>query len=78
METVSVLEFRRDAVAVIRKVRQGKRLIMTYRGQPVMRLEPIAKRNPDKDDPIYKLGELATSTARPLTNEKIDKTVYGA
>jgi len=53
-------------------------LIMTYRGQPVMRLEPIAKRNPDKDDPIYKLGELATSTARPLTNEKIDKTVYGA
>ena len=32
MEKVSLLEFRRHAVAVIRKVRQGKRLIMTYRG----------------------------------------------
>jgi antitoxin (DNA-binding transcriptional repressor) of toxin-antitoxin stability system len=77
METVSVLEFRRDAVAVIRKVRQGKRLIMTYRGKPVMRLEPIARTTPDQADPIYQLGQLATSSAPPVTNEEIDQIVYG-
>ncbi len=77
MEKVSVLEFRRDAVAVIRKVRQGKRLVMTYRGRPVMRLEPIVDEIPSADDPFYKLGDLASSTAEPLTNEEIDKIVYG-
>jgi len=77
VEKVSVLEFRRDAVAVIRKVRQGKRLVMTYRGRPVMRLEPIVDEIPSADDPFYKLGDLASSTAEPLTNEEIDKIVYG-
>jgi prevent-host-death family protein len=77
MEKVTLLEFRRDAVAVIRKVRRGKRLIMTYRGKPVMRLEPIAATTPCPEDPIYKLGELATSAGQPLTNEEIDKIVYG-
>lgn len=41
MEKVSLLQFRREAQSVIRKVRQGKSLILTYRGEPVMRLEPI-------------------------------------
>ena len=77
MEKVSVLEFRRDAEAVIRKVRQGKRLIMTYRGRPVMRLEPIAASTPSKEDPIYKLDQLATSAGQPVTNEEIDQIVYG-
>jgi antitoxin (DNA-binding transcriptional repressor) of toxin-antitoxin stability system len=78
METVSVLEFRRDAVAVIRKVRQGKRLIMTYRGKPVMRLEPIRASTPAADDPFYKIAQLATGTGQPLTNEEIDQIVYGS
>jgi antitoxin (DNA-binding transcriptional repressor) of toxin-antitoxin stability system len=77
MEKVSVLEFRRDAVAVIRKVRQGKRLIMTYRGKPVMRLEPIQASVPGQDDPFYRLAECAVSTGQPLTNEEIDEIVYG-
>ena len=52
MEKVSLLEFRRHAVAVIRKVRQGKRLIMTYRGAPVMRLEPIGPGAPTRTIPF--------------------------
>jgi antitoxin (DNA-binding transcriptional repressor) of toxin-antitoxin stability system len=39
MDKVSMLEFRHDAESVIRKVEQGKRMILTYRGKPVMRLE---------------------------------------
>ncbi len=73
MERVSVSEFRRDAVAVIRKVPQGKHLVMTYRGKPVMRLEPI---QPDADDPFYKIAQLASSTGEALINEEIDQTIY--
>lgn len=75
MEKITVLEFRRHADAVIRKVRQGKRLILTYRGQPVMRLEPIQETNPAADDPFYALPQLATK-GRSLTNEEIDQIVY--
>jgi prevent-host-death family protein len=81
MEKVTILQFRRDAEAVIRKVRQGKSLILTYRGKPVMRLEPIQERVVDPEDPLYTLSELAASDGRPpdersLTNEEIDKIVY--
>lgn len=76
METVSVLEFRRDAEAIIRKVRRGKRLVMTYRGKPVLRLEPIEASAPSPDDPFYRLARLATADGRALTNEEIDQIVY--
>jgi antitoxin (DNA-binding transcriptional repressor) of toxin-antitoxin stability system len=76
MEKVSVLEFRRDAVAIIRKVRQGKRLAMTYRGKPVMRLEPIQAHTPDAEDPFYRITELATPKGQALTNEEIDQAIY--
>jgi prevent-host-death family protein len=75
MEKITVLDFRRHAEAVIRKVRQGKRLILTYRGQPVMRLEPIQEPNPVADDPFYALPQLATPKGRSLTNEAIDQIV---
>jgi prevent-host-death family protein len=76
MEKVSILEFRRDANSVIRKVRQGKRLILTYRGKPVMRLEPIRDSKITPDDPFYAITELATATGQSLTNEEIDQIIY--
>jgi prevent-host-death family protein len=76
MQRISMLEFRRDAEAVIRKVRRGQRLIMTYRGKPVIRLEPIQSTAPRPDDPFYRLAHLATAEGRPLTNEEIDQIVY--
>jgi len=76
MKKVSMLEFRRNAKAVIRKVWRGQRLIVTYRGKPVMRLEPIQGKSLGPDDPFYKLAHLAKADRRPLTNEKIDQIVY--
>ena len=77
MDTVSMAEFRRDAEAIIRKALQGKRMILTYRGKPVMRLEPIINEQPDPGDPFYKLAELADSEGESLTNEEMDRIVYG-
>jgi len=76
MEMVSILEFRRHAEAIIRKVERGKRLLLTYRGKPVIRLEPIVDGTIGRDDPFYTIDSLAVSPGRSLTNEEIDRIVY--
>lgn len=78
MEQVSILEFRKHAEAIIAKVRQGKHLVLTYRGKPVIRLEPITDGRVSPDDPFYSLHALATSQGKKgITNEEIDEIVYG-
>jgi hypothetical protein len=62
--------------AVISKTLQGKRLVLTYRGKPVMRLEPVHNDKPDKSDPFYSLATLADSGGKSLTNEEMDKLIY--
>lgn len=76
MEQLSILEFRRDMKRVIRAVQRGKRLIVTYRGKPVMRLEPLQERHVAGDDPFYSIGQLAAAEGQVLTNEEIDQIVY--
>lgn len=77
MKTVSLLQFRRDAEGVLRKVQRGQRFVLTYRGKPVARLEPIPAAKISADDPFYTLCELADTNIEPLTNEEIDRIVYG-
>ena len=72
-----MLEFRRNAEEVIRRVRRGQRMILTYRGKPVARLEPLSAEAPGADDPFYGLLELTTGSGKSLTNAEIDATVYG-
>lgn len=76
METISILEFRRDAENIIRKVRQGSRFILTYRGKPVMRLEPIIDQDVDPEDPFYTLNQIAAGSGASLTNDEIDEIIY--
>lgn len=76
METVSMLDFRRDAEAIIRKAQQGKRMILTYRGKAVMRLEPIEGKTPREDDPFYAISELADSGGEALSNDEMDEVIY--
>jgi antitoxin (DNA-binding transcriptional repressor) of toxin-antitoxin stability system len=56
---VSLLEFRLGAEKVIRKVQRGQRLVLTYPGKPVLRLEPIVHRKVRADDPFYSLPDVA-------------------
>lgn len=76
MKTVSMLDFRRDAERIIGQVQKGQRMILTRRGKPVARLEPIEAAPPHTDDPFYSLTELAES-GPSLTNAQIDELVYG-
>lgn len=76
MDEVSMLDFRRDAERIIARVQKGTRLILTRRGKPVARLEPIRADQLDANDPFYLLCELA-EPAGSLTNRRIDEIVYG-
>jgi prevent-host-death family protein len=78
MNTVSMLDFRRNAETIVLRVQNGERLILTYRGKPVARLEPIADPLVNEDDPFYRLGELADSNGKSLTNEQMDQAIYGS
>jgi prevent-host-death family protein len=71
-----MLDFRRDAERILDQIQKGERLILTRRGKPVARLEPIMAQRPDADDPFYALTDLAES-GDSLTNPQIDEAVYG-
>jgi len=77
MKAVSMLDFRRRADAVLKQVSKGQSFVLTCRGKPVARLEPIRREAIDADDPIYRLAELASDAAGPLTNAQIDQILYG-
>lgn len=76
MKSVSVLEFRKNAEKIINWSRQGKRMVMTYRGQPVMRLEPIQYDVVGKDDPFLQLDGIAIGEKENLTNRQMDEIIY--
>lgn len=76
MRTVSMLDFRQDAERILAQLQRGERMILTRRGKPVARLEPILDEQVSDDDPIYSLTRLAVP-GESLTNEEIDKIVYG-
>ena len=76
MEKVSMVEFRKNSGAIIRKALQGKRMLLTYRGKPVIRLEPVETEAPDKSDPFYRLADIADSGGKSLTNAEMDALIY--
>lgn len=85
MKTVSIVEFRRNTESAIQSLRKGIRMVLTYRGKPVARLEPIEPEESDEpadSDPFYSMGALAkkwdsTKDKSSLSNEEIDQIVYG-
>lgn len=77
MKTVSMLEFRRRAEGVLKQVQKGERFVLTYRGRPVARLEPVSQATATAEDPFYSLGELADADGESLTNPEIDEILYG-
>jgi antitoxin (DNA-binding transcriptional repressor) of toxin-antitoxin stability system len=77
MKAVSMLDFRKRADSVLRQIGKGQSFVLTYRGKPVARLEPFRREAIDAEDPIYRLAELASDAAGPLTNAQIDQILYG-
>jgi prevent-host-death family protein len=77
MKSVSMLDFRLHAEKIIDQVQKGQRLILTRRGKPVARLEPIIAPSLDADDPFYSLSDKAGDGGEALSNAQIDDLLYG-
>lgn len=77
MSSISMVELRQDAEGVLRRVKQGEELILTYRGKPVARLTPYTAPTPQRDDPLYRLSHHSAPGGESLQNEDIDAIVYG-
>jgi antitoxin (DNA-binding transcriptional repressor) of toxin-antitoxin stability system len=76
-----MLEFRRDARRALDAVRRGERLLRTYRGEPVARLEPVEPGAADvsEDDPLLNVDEYAVEgPGGPLSNDEVDRLIYGS
>jgi antitoxin (DNA-binding transcriptional repressor) of toxin-antitoxin stability system len=78
MKTVTVLEFRKNAEKIIRWSRQGKRMVMTYRGKPVIRLEPVNHDKVNDNDPFLQLDGIAEGKKSRLSNRQMDEIIYGS
>jgi antitoxin (DNA-binding transcriptional repressor) of toxin-antitoxin stability system len=80
MKEITMLEFRRNARRVLDALRRGERLLLTYRGKPVARLEPVgadAASVPD-DDPLLRVEDYAVDgPGGVLSNPEIDRLLYG-
>lgn len=81
-KTVSMLELRQRAEEIVKAVRRGQSLVLTYRGRPVMRLEPLdaPPAAAPLDDPFFALATLDDHAGAPreaLGNDEIDAIVYG-
>jgi prevent-host-death family protein len=76
-KTVSMLDLRLRAKEILGQVRAGRPIVLTYRGRPAMRLEPIEPVAIDAEDSFYRLADLSKRRGESLSNREIDETVYG-
>jgi prevent-host-death family protein len=80
MKTVTMLEFRRDAEGVLRRVRRGERFVLSHRGKPAARLEPLtapAAADP-ANDPFLGIARRAKPSPKGKTSHAdLDRILYG-
>ena len=75
---ISTNELRLNFDRVLKAVKQGRSLTLTYRNKPLARIVPLKEeRLLSGDDPIYRMYEFAEPIGAPLTNEEMDKLIYG-
>lgn len=81
MTTITMLELRRNARRALDAVQRGERLLLTCRGKPVARLEPVGPDTSEvsEDDPLLHVDDYAIEgPGGPLSNDEVDRLIYGA
>lgn len=76
---ISTNELRLKFDRVLKAVKQGRSLTLTYRNKPLARIVPIKEEHLlQVDDPIYRMYERAEAIGAPLTNKEMDQLIYGS
>jgi antitoxin (DNA-binding transcriptional repressor) of toxin-antitoxin stability system len=77
METISMLEIRRDTRRLIERLRRGESFTVTYRKRPVGELRPVADTPAIReDDPVYRLAGHAEDLGESLDARQADSLLY--
>jgi prevent-host-death family protein len=75
--SISTHEMRFEFGRILRAMKAGRPLTLTYRNKPLARIIPLkSNAAPSKDDAVFRLHEIAEPIG-PLTNAEIDAAVYG-
>jgi antitoxin (DNA-binding transcriptional repressor) of toxin-antitoxin stability system len=80
MKTVTMLQFRKNAESILRRLGRGERFLLSHRGRPAARLEPItaACASDPATDPFLTIGRRAVSSSKGKTRHAdIDRILYG-
>ena len=80
MKTVTMLEFRQDAEGVLRRVAKGERFVLSHRGKPAARLEPLtpAQTSDPASDPFLAVARRAKPSPQgKIKHADIDQILYG-
>ena len=75
-----MLEFRRNAKRALQAVQRGERVLLTYRGKAIARLEPVSGEISEvaPDDALLRIDDFAVDgPGGELPNEEIDRLIYG-
>lgn len=76
MKTIGMLEFRKNAESILKRAMRGEKLVLSYRGRPVVQLAPYHAGQINRDDPFYQLAGLS-EPAGTLSNKEMDRVIYG-
>jgi antitoxin (DNA-binding transcriptional repressor) of toxin-antitoxin stability system len=75
-----MLEFRQDAESILRRVGKGERFVLSHRGRPAARLEPVASafQSDPENDPFLNIARRAVPSPKGKTPHRdIDSIIYG-
>lgn len=74
METITMVDLRQKSEQIVRQLKKGQSLNLSYRGKKIALILPIKTEPVSSDDPIFHLSD---SSMTPMSNEDIDKAIYG-
>ena len=80
MKTVTMLEFRKNAEGILRRVRRGERFVLSHRGHAAARMEPLssARGGDPASDPFLTISGRASPSPKGKTRHTdIDRILYG-
>lgn len=80
MKTVTMLELRKNAQGILQRLARGERLVLSHRGRPAARLEPIGAAPPldPARDAFLAISHRAVRSPKGKTrHQEIDRILYG-